>query len=129
MRIIRYDCAACGGIWRVLPAFVARHLWRSWPVVDVVTVGAPPPADQPEVPERTQRRWAARLCSSGALLVQILATSGQAVLVKIATAVGLAPMREAIVHEHAAQMGIGDGWKLATLAALIHRLAPGVRLV
>ncbi len=129
VRIIRYECAACGGIWRVLPGFLARHLWRSWPVVEVVTIGAPPPSNQPEVPERTQRRWAARLLSSGALLVQMLATSVQAALVKIAKAIGLAPIREAVVHEHASQMGLEGGRKLAALAALIHRLAPGVRLV
>ena len=128
VRIIRYECAACGATWRVLPAFLARHLWRSWPVVEVVTVGAPPAA-QPEVPERTQRRWAARLYSSAALLVQILATSAQAALEKIAAAVGLDPTREQIVRAHAAQTGTARGWKLATLAALVHRLLPGVRLM
>jgi hypothetical protein len=31
--IVRYRCAACEAVWRILPAFVARHLWRSWDTV------------------------------------------------------------------------------------------------
>jgi ribosomal protein S27AE len=129
VRVVRHECASCGATWRTLPAFLARHLWRSWAVVEAVTVGGPPPADQPEVPERTQRRWAARLGSAAALLVQMLATSAQAVLEKVASAVGLLATREELVIAHEAHTGAARGWRLATLAALVHRLLPGVRLM
>ncbi len=129
VRVIRHECVACGATWRTLPAFLARHLWRSWSVVEAVTVGAPPPADQPEVPERTQRRWAARLRSAAALLVQLLATSAQATLEKVASAVGLLATRQELVIAHGVQTGAARGWRLATLAALVHRLGPGVRLM
>jgi hypothetical protein len=129
VRIIRYECAACGATWRTLPAFLARHLWRSWAVVEAVTVGAPPPADQPEVPDRTQRRWSARLRSAAALLVQILATSAETLLARIASTVGLLGTREELVRAHAAKTGAPRGGRLAALAALIHRLMPGVRLM
>ncbi len=35
IEIVRYLCAesACRATWRVLPAFVARHLWRRWSTV------------------------------------------------------------------------------------------------
>ena len=129
VKIVRHECAACGATWRILPAFLARHLWRSWPVVEAVTLGAPAPMDQPEVPERTQRRWMARLASSAIELVQILATSGSAVLAAIASAVGLAATRAELIINHGAATNAAHGWKLATLAALVHRLMPGVRLM
>jgi hypothetical protein len=31
--VVRYRCVGCGGHWQVLPAFIARHLWYNWPVV------------------------------------------------------------------------------------------------
>ncbi len=35
VELVRYICARddCGATWRVLPAFVARHLWRRWTTV------------------------------------------------------------------------------------------------
>jgi hypothetical protein len=129
VRIARYECAACGAIWRMLPAFLARHLWRSWRVIEAVTVGAPPRKDWPEVAERTLRRWAARLASAARQLIQILATSGQALLEKITASAGLEATREQLVIAHAAATGTVRGKTLASVAALIHRLVPGVRLM
>jgi type IV pilus biogenesis protein CpaD/CtpE len=41
--IVRYVCASpeCRATWRVLPAFVARHLWRRWPTVARTIAGDP----------------------------------------------------------------------------------------
>jgi hypothetical protein len=63
--IVRHLCVACEAIWQVLPAFIARHLWRTWPMVaQTLTPDAPPaPAAGrrgPPVPARTARRWRAR---------------------------------------------------------------------
>jgi hypothetical protein len=127
--IVRHECAACGATWRILPAFLPRRLWRSWPVVEAATVSAPAPANQPEVPARTVRRWVARLASAAAKLVQILATSAHVVLEQIAARAGLDATREELVRVHDDVIGPPRGMRLAALAGLIHRLAPGVRLM
>jgi hypothetical protein len=129
MRIVRHECAACGAKWRTLPAFLARRLWRSWPVVEAVTVGSPPPAPQPPVPARTRRRWSTRIASSAAQLIQILATSGRAALDVIAGAIGLRPTRGELVLAHASATATPRGQKVSSLAALVHRMVPGVRLL
>ena len=40
LRIARFICAnpACGATWRILPAFLARHLWWTWHKVERATV-------------------------------------------------------------------------------------------
>jgi hypothetical protein len=116
--IRRYRCAGCGGCWQILPRLVARWLWRSWPVVEqavglVVSVVV--------VPEQTVRRWRERLASEARSVVQALAASAQPALERVAAAVGLHAARRTLV-EH-------SGQSLAGLAALVHRLLPGVRLM
>ena len=32
--VVRHRCASCGAVWRTLPLFLARWLWRSWAVVE-----------------------------------------------------------------------------------------------
>lgn len=127
IRVVRHECQEprCGAIWRILPRFLARHLWRRWPVVEAATLG-PPLAGAPKVPETTVRRWQARLASAARLLVQVLATSGDQVLTEIARTVGLQADRETLVRQYGqATKQVG----LAAVAALVHRLAPGVRLM
>src|SRR6266849_5739253 len=64
--IVRHACVACRAIWQVLPAFIARHLWRTWRVVAhtlTPDAGRPAAAEAPrwpKVPGRTARRWRAR---------------------------------------------------------------------
>lgn len=129
--VVRYQCAhdECGATWLVLPAFVTRHLWRSWPVVERNTVGAPPRAKDPPVPPRTVQRWRGRLVAAALLLAQLLATSGGAVLEAVARTTGLRATREQFVQLFAAMTGAVPGRRLADLAALAHRLRPGVRLM
>ncbi len=40
IRIIRFLCFSpdCGATWRVLPAFLARHLWWTWEAVEAAVV-------------------------------------------------------------------------------------------
>lgn len=121
-----YRCAGCGGTWRILPCLVARRLWRSWRVVEAWTIAGP---SQPRVPERTQRRWRQRLRSSASSLLQILASSGSAALQAIVTGVGIVVSRVELVTAYAAMSRSPPGLCLARLAALIHRIMPGVRLM
>lgn len=135
--VIRFRCPppGCNARWQVLPAFVARHLWRSWPVVTVAMDEcsdteanepalpcAPTSATRPPpVPERTKRRWKARLYSLARMLVQVLASSGDETLETLAGELGLDATRREWV--------IAMNYSLAASAALIHRLVPGVRLL
>jgi Domain of unknown function (DUF6431) len=127
--IVRYICAGCGGVWRILPAFVARHLWRSWDTVEANTLSAPAPPTQPRVPERTLQRWRERLMASAMVLVQLFAASLDALLVGIACGVGHDGTREELVRAYAADAAEGLGNPLALVAGLVHRLMPGVRLM
>lgn len=127
--IVRYRCAACEAVWRVLPAFVARHLWRSWDTVNATTVAAPAPPTQPPVPERTLQRWRARLRAWAITLVQLFTTSWADGLVRMALTVGHEGTREDLVHAYVAHEAARAGNPLAALAAHIHRLMPGLRLM
>src|SRR3989304_4327964 len=50
--VVRHAGVGCAGIWQILPAFIARHLWRTWRVVEHTLTGAGP---APET--RETRRW------------------------------------------------------------------------
>lgn len=123
IRIVRYLCVHgdCRATWQVLPGFVARCLWRSWGVVEAWAIKAQRSALWSEVPKRTVRRWKQRLDNSARLLVQALAASGSAQLEQIAGRLGLDATRLKLVEA----MGAGPG----AVAALIHRLVAGVRLM
>ena len=122
IKVVRHRCvgAECGARWLILPFLLARHLWRRWVVVEAATVGRRP-ADWPPVPQRTQRRWRARLRMAGRLLTQVLAASGSATLEEVAQRVGLTATRLDVV--------LALGLTLSAAAALMHRLAPGLRLM
>jgi hypothetical protein len=131
--VVRFLCPKCRATWQVLPAFVARCLWRSWRVVEAA-VEQPEPesatADaEPLVPSRTRRRWLERLRSSAALLVVILGTAEQPELTELAGTVGLEGTRSELVREYTTQRHPPHGQRLAQVAALAHRLAAGVRLM
>jgi hypothetical protein len=130
--IVRHACATCAAIWQVLPAFLARHLWRTWRVVaHALTGDEPPPAPEPSprwpsVPPRTRRRWRARWQRSARGLVQILTTSGAATWAALAERLRpdatCADLVAAYAHEHA-------GPPVLALAALVYRLHPKIRLL
>jgi hypothetical protein len=133
VQVVRFLCAKCRATWLVLPAFVARCLWRSWQVVEAaVQQPASEPAGataEPVVPPRTRRRWLERLRSSAALLVVILGTAEQPELTELAGAVGLEGTRFELVVQYSAQLQPPARQRLAQVAALVHRRAPGVRLM
>lgn len=126
--VIRFRCAdreQCGAAWQIVPAFLARHLWRSWPVVERA-IESP---TRPVVPARTRRRWKARLSTCARLLVAMLTTVAEETWSAIATSVGLDGTRLDLVRSYRAQARPRPGVAFAELAGLIHRLSPGVRLM
>jgi hypothetical protein len=136
IRIVQYICASsdCGATWRILPRFLSRHLWRAWATVErVVKLDecAVEPAATPAVPipERTLRRWRARLAASARVLVVLLAASGGPILEGLATHLGLDTTRGGLVVAHAEHAELAAGERLSALAALVHRLERGMRVM
>jgi hypothetical protein len=166
IRIRRYICAnkECHATWRILPAFLARHLWRVWPTVErvalpaTVAVPATPPAapmtppavpatplavatsatpsvvpatPPAPIPERTAQRWRARLASQAKQLVVLLAVSGGTLLEAIAKQAGHWATRAELVDVYARMTETlrAPGRRLADLAAIVHRLERGLRLM
>jgi len=134
-RVVRHECVGCDGLWQILPAFIARHLWRTWRVVEHTLMGAgPAPATcetrrWPRVPERTQRRWRARWLRPARFLAQVLAACGEAAWAALAA--GLAPEATCadLVAAYAGAVATPAGQRLAAGATLVYRLQPTVRLV
>jgi hypothetical protein len=135
--IVRHLCVACTAVWQTLPAFVARHLWRSWAVVERTMAGtvAAPPARQaaplrwPRVPERTARRWRLRLHAAALYLVRVLAASGEVAWARLARELGLDATRAELVAAYAQATSAPAGERLAGVSALVYRLQPKVRLM
>lgn len=126
--VIRFRCAdrgRCGATWQVLPAFIARQLWRSWRVVEQAVESA----EHSPVPERSRCRWRTRLASAGRFLVAILTMTARQTWITLATAVGLGCRRLDVVRQYRAALSPARGECLGELAGLIHRLAPGARLM
>jgi len=137
IRIIRYICAApsCKATWRILPALLARHLWRVWPTVERRMLRARPASDAEasaggkRIPARTARRWRGRLVSAARQLVVLLASSGGVLLEAIAMRAGLASTRFELVDVHTLVAKTPPRGRLADLAAIVHRLERGLRLM
>jgi len=127
--VVRYWCPSCTAIWQVLPLFLARRLWRTWPVVEAAALGSPPPPSARTVPGRTVRRWLGRLATAAVLITQVLATSGDSTLAAVAAVAGFEATRAELVLVHGRESQASLGERLSSLAALLHRLAPGLRLM
>lgn len=130
VEVLQFRCAsdACGATWRVLPLFLARHLWHPWKAVERAVLPAPA-SSAPPIRPRTKARWWSRLESSGRVLVVLLAMSGGAALEDVSKRVGLDGTRRDIVVAYAAQSQAEPGERLASLGALAHRLERGIRLM
>jgi len=128
--IVIFLCAKCFATWRVLPAFLARCLWRTWEVVEEALFGGKRQEAVP-VPARTVQRWQARLTQAARAATQALATSGALKLRAVAKAVGLDATRAELVKAYAkaTAKATESSSLLMPLAALLHRLSPGLRLM
>lgn len=134
LAVLQFRCAeeTCRATWRILPLFLARHLWHAWKAVERIVVPGAPPASTstaPCVAARSQERWRARLASSARVLVAVIATSLGAVLEAIAKRVGLVGTRGELVEAYVAMTTPPPSEQLSSLAALVHRLERGVRLM
>lgn len=125
--VVVFLCASCRATWRVLPAFLARCLWRTWAVVAAAVGFARRRADELQVPARTRQRWYARLAQAARVPMQALASSGEAVLRGVAQGAGLEGSRRSLVDSFA--VAFPGAAPLAALAELLHRLSPGIRLM
>jgi len=160
MLVVRFVCAdpRCGATWRVLPAFMARHLWWPWEAVETASVGEEsataaaeqprpkcgttqrpaqhPPTDptrkkdKPRTPSaRSRQRWRARLALSAKQLVALVVRRAGAELKAVAQAVGMEGNRMQLVRSYGAAMGVAAGRRLAVVAALVDEFERGVRLM
>jgi hypothetical protein len=135
VEVLQFRCAsgACGATWRVLPLFLARHLWYVWKAVEravMPSASAAPAAPMPRIGASTKARWRARLASSARVLVVLLAVSGGVALENVAKRVGLLGTRGKLVDAYAVEAAATmAGERLSTLGALVHRLERGVRLM
>ena len=117
LRIIRYVCAQCGAVWRVLPRFVARCLWRTWAVVEAATRCGSHRSAAPHVPGRTVGRWTSRLNSRiGALAAMLVGSDASAA-------------RRVAEEQTRRDLTMTFGGDLGQLAKWIHQLVPGARLM
>ncbi len=120
-QILIFRCsrrAECGATWRVLPHFLARHLWRRWTLVGVVLKGR-----RSRVPRRTQQRWRRRLATAAAVVVALLGQSATHDWTEVAARAGMDATRGDVIA------ATGGPERLANLAAIIDHLEPGVRLM
>lgn len=126
--VVRHACAACTAIWQTLPAFIARHLWRSWRVVERALIETATPR-WPRVPDRTRRRWRTRWLRPARFLVQVLATSGSAAWAALAGSLPATAGCADLVAAYAKAEVAAAGHRLGAMASLVYRLQPKVRLV
>lgn len=132
--VVRFRCADredCGAVFLVLPAFIARHLWRAWHTVEETMRVRDESDEKPAacVPARTVERWAARLATSGMAVIVALAASPLGAT--LAETVGLGGTRAEMLTGYAAVAVPRPlrGHVMEALAGLVHRAAPGIRLV
>ncbi len=129
--VVCFRCSnsECEAVWRVLPALLARHLWRRWQVVEPATMPGASAAASSPVPKRTRRRWKQRLRTAARPLLMALASCADAVIQRLAGSVADAASRLELVVAYAQEADCSDGLRLASLAALIHQIAPGIRVM
>ena len=122
--IRRFRCAnkECKAVWRVLPAVIARHLHRTWETVQRAMSGST------KVPEATVRRWRGRLGRVATRLTQLLATASEAVRA-VTDPLSIVCTRAELVAAGVAGGLLSPSRRLQQLAAWVHRLEPGVRLM
>lgn len=121
-----YRCATygCGAVFTVLPAFIARHLWRAWTTVESSLAARDPP------PRSTLRRWRARLVSDAAQIVQSFTSLGQGVLeTGFLRKLCDASTRWEVVGAAQCAMALPSGRVFSAIAGWVHRLVRGIRLM
>lgn len=121
VQIRLFACACCGAIFTILPAFIARHLWRTWKTVESVVSG------RERAPQTTTARWFSRLGSDALQLVQVFNVSIQGAVSE--ALVRSRPSIRALFVDVIKPFLRASSSHFARITAWIHRLAPGVRLM
>jgi hypothetical protein len=128
VRLFRCPQEGCGAVYTVLPAFVARHLWRAWQTVEKVCDGREP------APSRTTERWLGRLGSAARQLVQRFKASVLQTLNRIVSQDWVTTLSEDLTRWGFIALLQGAGAvaaprAFAQVAAWVHRVEAGVRLM
>ncbi len=123
--IVRYRCASCHAIFRILPAFVARYLWRSMHTIAEETLDTCPSPTRPPVPGRTIHRWQTRLEATLGPLHEAFRKAEH----PLASMVHCDEPRKAIVDAHANLYHQSVGTSLLDVATLVHEIDPSQRLI
>jgi hypothetical protein len=123
--IRRYLCVCCRAGWQILPAFLARHLQRAWKVIESIAMETLTPPSAPPVPRTTIRRYRFRLSCCAAALIAAFSALGAGIEWLVTT-----PLIRAAFCRALEEAGLlPPESRLASLAAWIHRLVPGLRLM
>lgn len=133
IQVLVFCCASpeCGATWRILPRFLARHLWYAWQAVEhIVKPHAASEAQVAAAPvaARTVQRWHSRLASSGRMVVVLLAMACGP-LTEVASRCGLSSTRDDVIDAFVITVAPPAGSRLSALAAVLHRLKRGIRLM
>jgi len=131
--IRRYLCSLCRAVWQVLPAFLARHLHRTWGGVQsrLVAAGALVGTGaewRVGAKPTTTRRWVARLLAVASVLIQALVESGEDAA-SVIRELGIGCSRRELVEGLAVAGLVDEQCKLGQLASWVHRVVPGVRVM
>ena len=125
VEIRRYRCVGCRAVWQVVPGFLARRLWRRWEVVEGALTGKRRRSRIP-VPGRTRRRWRSKLVSDGRVVRHVLSATQQPGLEAVVRHVQPICTRGDVLAAYRVYAGVDA---LVELGALLHRLAPGLRMM
>ena len=129
----RYLCVVCRAVWQVLPAFLARHLHRTWSTVRSALVEngvlqRTGDEGRISVPASTRHRWINRLGSSAVHLIQALTEAGD-LKPEVVRSISRACRRYEFIEKLLSHSLLDAGFELSQLAGWLHRLVPGFRLV
>ena len=119
IRLYRCPVKDCGAVFTVLPAFIARHLWRTWSTV-ARAVGTQ------TGPESTLRRWLGRMRSDASQLIQRFHSLADE-WTRDQLAADRPADRSAFLRCLETLLGFRHLW--ARVAGWIQRLEPGIRLM
>jgi hypothetical protein len=135
VRVVRFICINpdCRATWRVMPAWLARHLWWTWGSVEQAvstnTKESKSTAVAATPPERTQQRWRQRLASSARQAVVLMVSRGVELVRAVGEAVGLQGTRRSLVDSYGDIVEVRRGQVLGAVGAVLDRLERGVRLM
>jgi hypothetical protein len=121
VRLFRCANESCHAVFTVLPAFIARHLWRAWKTVEAVA------QRKLKAPATTARRWFTRLESDASQLVRVFRDFGDRG-VRDHLSQTRPRTREGLLKAMTPLLG-GLTCSFALVAAWIHRLEGGLRLM